>query len=169
MPDLSAAIEQRLRGAGFRPVNVDLSDPEWKEAFLFQREAHRRGRPTRPNGEGLRHPRRPHGPGGRARPEHAPRWWRRIRARSRPWSAGEAAPHRVRTPNLPSALGFFSGLLQGTVTAEGDGHADLEWPGNARLRLELQPDATPGVDRLEVIGLTAPIELIGTRFVPADS
>ena len=39
VPDLSAALE-RLRGAGFQPVNIDLSDPEWKEAFLMPREAH---------------------------------------------------------------------------------------------------------------------------------
>ena len=27
------------RGAGFHPVNIDVSDPEWKEAFLMPREA----------------------------------------------------------------------------------------------------------------------------------
>ncbi len=37
--DLAATLE-RVRSAGYRPVNVDLSDPDWKEAFLHPREAH---------------------------------------------------------------------------------------------------------------------------------
>ena len=38
VPDLMAALE-RVRAAGFHPVNIDVSDPEWKEAFLMPREA----------------------------------------------------------------------------------------------------------------------------------
>jgi methylmalonyl-CoA/ethylmalonyl-CoA epimerase len=166
VPDLSAAIE-RLRSAGFRPVNIDLTDPEWKEAFLLPREAHgtvvqlaETVKDFGPRADLLAHV-------AEYGPNMHPRWW----VDPEPAAGPPAKLRRVvlRTPNLSSALGFFSGLLQGTVTAAGEGRADLEWPGNARLRLEQQPDATPGVDRLEVIGLAAPIELIGTRFVPVDS
>jgi methylmalonyl-CoA/ethylmalonyl-CoA epimerase len=166
VPDLMAAID-RLRGAGFGPVNIDLADPDWKEAFLLPREAHgtvvqlaesARTFGTRP--EMLAHVRQ-HGPN-----EH-PRWW----VDPEPAWGAPATLRRVvlRTPRLSSALGFFGGLLQGDVVAESDRVADLEWPGSARLRLELQSDATPGVDRLEIAGLDAPVEMIGTRFVPADA
>ena len=37
--DLTATLE-RVRSSGYRPVNIDLSDPDWKEAFLHPREAH---------------------------------------------------------------------------------------------------------------------------------
>ena len=37
--DLAGALE-RVRGAGFHPVNIDVSDPQWKEAFLMPSEAH---------------------------------------------------------------------------------------------------------------------------------
>src|SRR5680860_496722 len=39
VPDLAAALD-RVRTAGFQPVGVDVSDPDWKEAFLHPREAH---------------------------------------------------------------------------------------------------------------------------------
>ena len=35
------------------------------------------------------------------------------------------------------------------------------------VRIEEQREATPGVDRLEVEGLDAPEEVVGTRIVPA--
>jgi catechol 2,3-dioxygenase-like lactoylglutathione lyase family enzyme len=166
VPDLAAAID-RFRSAGFSPVNIDLSDPEWKEAFLLPRQAHgtvvqlaQTVRDFGTRADLLAHV-------AENGPNMHPRWW----VDPAPPAGPPAILRRVvlRTPNLSSALAFFSGLLQGTVIDEGDGRADLEWPGNARLRLELQPDAPPGVDRLEVIGLAAPVELIGTRFVPADS
>src|SRR5262249_34192796 len=37
--DLATTLD-RVRTAGYQPVNVDLSDPDWKEAFLHPREAH---------------------------------------------------------------------------------------------------------------------------------
>jgi catechol 2,3-dioxygenase-like lactoylglutathione lyase family enzyme len=155
----------RVRGAGFHPVNIDVSDPEWKEAFLMPREAHgtvvqlaeSHGHPeTRremldyvaANG-----------------PNMHPRWW----ADPAP-AIGHCALRRVvlRTPSLPSALGFFAGILQGDVEAETTTSVDLVWPRGARIRLELNADAPPGVDRLEVSGLDAERTVIGTRFTPAE-
>jgi hypothetical protein len=74
----------------------------------------------------------------------------------------------LRTPSLPSALGFFAGVLQGDVEHETPTSADLVWPRGARVRLETSPES-PGVDRLEVIGLDAERTVIGTRFTPAAS
>ena len=162
IPDLADALA-RVRGAGFHPVNIDASDPEWKEAFLMPREAHgtvvqlaeSHGHPeTRrellayvaANGADMH-----------------PRWW----AEPSP-ATGHGTLRRVvlRTPSLPSALGFFAGILQGDVEHESSVSADLVWPGGARIRLEANADAHPGIDRLEVIGLNEERTVIGTRFTP---
>ncbi len=161
--DLAAALA-RVRGAGFHPVNINLSDPQWKEAFLMPREAHgtvvqlaeAQGHPeTR---KGLLDLVAGHGPDGN------PRWW----ADPAP-AAGHGTLRRVvlRTPSLPSALGFFAGVLRGDVEAETGDSADLVWPRGARIRLEVNGDGLPGVDRLEVVGLAEERTVIGTRFVPA--
>src|SRR5437762_11803171 len=100
---LADAIE-RVRAAGLTPVNVDVSDPEWKEAFLMPKEAHgtvvqlaeSRGHPeTRKemldfvadNG-----------------PNAHPRWWTDPAPAS-----GHGTLRRVvlRTPSLVSAVSFF--------------------------------------------------------------
>jgi hypothetical protein len=72
----------------------------------------------------------------------------------------------LRTPALAASVGFFSGVLQGDVETDTDEHVDLVWPGGARIGLESQPGASPGVDRLEVEGLAAERTVVGTRFVP---
>jgi methylmalonyl-CoA/ethylmalonyl-CoA epimerase len=165
VPSLVAALE-RVQSAGFHPVNVDMSDPEWKEAFLMPREAHgtvvqlaeSHGHPetraallahVRANG-----------------PNMHPRWW----ADPAPPEGPPARLRRVvlRTPSLPAAVGFFAGVLHGDVEHDGDGRVDLVWPRGARIGLELRPGAPPGIDRLEVEGLREECSLIGTRFVPAN-
>ena len=104
-----------MRGAGFHPVNIDLSDPEWKEAFLMPREAH--GTVVQ-LAESHGHPETrkelldyvaEHGPNVH------PRWW----VDPAP-ATGHGTLRRVvlRTPSLPSALGFFAGVLQGDVEHE---------------------------------------------------
>jgi catechol 2,3-dioxygenase-like lactoylglutathione lyase family enzyme len=162
VPDLMAALE-RVRGASFHPVNIDVSDPDWKEAFLMPREAHgtvvqlaeSHGHPET-RAEMLAHVRE-HGP------NMHPRWW------VDPLPAeGKGVLRRVvlRTPALTSAVSFFAGVLQGDVEHESATRVDLVWPRGARVGLEEQPGATPGVDRLEVEGLPEPVTLLGTRFVP---
>lgn len=161
VPDLLAALD-RLRGVGFGPVNVDVSDPEWKEAFLLPREAHgtvvqlAETTNSGSRAELLAYVRE-HGPNAH------PQWW----VDPTPPDGPAAKLRRVvmRSPNLSSAVAFFGGLLHGTQEAESERAVDLMWPGGARLRIEHHPNASPGIDRLEVEGLRQPLELIGTKFV----
>jgi methylmalonyl-CoA/ethylmalonyl-CoA epimerase len=161
---LDEAIE-RVEAAGFHPVNIDRSDPEWQEAFLMPAEAH--GTVVQ-LAESHGHPET------RAAllahvaangPNMHPRWWNDP-------SPAERAPARLRrvvlrTPDLASAVAFFADVLEGEVEGKTDERVDLVWPRGARLGLELHPDARPGVDRLEVEGLAEERTVIGTRFVPA--
>ena len=161
VPDLRAALE-RVRAAGFHPVNIDVSDPEWKEAFLLPREAHgtvvqlAETHHDETKAELLAYVRE-HGPNAH------PRWWVDPAV---PTGKGTLRRVVLRTPALVPAVGFFSGVLQGDIEREDEARVDLVWPGGARVGLEHQPGATPGVDRLEVEGLTEPRTMLGTRFVP---
>ena len=161
--DIGAALE-RVRGAGFHPVNVDLTDPEWKEAFLLPSEAHgtvvqlaeSHGHPES-RAALLAHVAE-HGPN-----QH-PRWW----TEPAPAAGPPACLRRVvlRTPVLPIAVEFFAGILEGDVEHESERRVDLVWPRGARIGLELRPDAPPGIERLEVEGLAEERTMIGTHFVP---
>lgn len=164
VPDLAAAIE-RVRGAGFHPVNIDMSDPGWMEAFLLPREAH---------GTVVQLAETNESPGTRAEhlayvaangPSMNPRWW----GDPTPPAGPPVRLRRVvmRTPVLATAVGFFAGLLGGDVERDTDSRVDLVWPGGARIGLEQRDDAPPGVDRLEVEGLPTERTLLGARFVPA--
>jgi methylmalonyl-CoA/ethylmalonyl-CoA epimerase len=162
VPSLADALE-RVRGAGFHPVNIDTRDPEWKEAFLMPREAH---------GTVVQLAESHGHPDGRAEmldhvakngPNMHPRWW----VDPLP-PEGNATLRRVvlRTPSLPAALGFFAGVLQGDIEHESDERVDLVWPRGARIGVELQSGCTPGVDRLEFENLPEETTIIGTRLVP---
>jgi methylmalonyl-CoA/ethylmalonyl-CoA epimerase len=164
VPDLRAALE-RVRSAGFHPVNIDVSDPDWKEAFLMPREA---------NGTVVQLAESHGHPETRAEmlahvaangPNMHPRWW----TDPSPPAGPPARLRRVvlRTTSLTSAVSFFAGILGGDIVTETASRVDLTWPRGAAIALEVVPDALPGVDRLEVEGLDAPVEVIGTRFVPA--
>jgi methylmalonyl-CoA/ethylmalonyl-CoA epimerase len=144
--DLAATLE-RVRTAGYRPVNIDVSDPNWKEAFLHPREAH---------GTVVQLA-EAHGDWGtlaeqiervqRVGANGHPRWW------PDPPPPGDRAGFLRRvvigTPSLPATLGFFAGLLQGDEVAGGEGWVELAWPGAARVKIEDRPGRPPGVDRLE--------------------
>lgn len=163
VPDIVAAIE-RVRASGYRPVNVDVSDPEWKEAFLLPKEAHgtvvqlaesNESHQTSDRAAMLEAARR-NGAHGH------PRWW----VDPEP-PEGPPLPLRhvvVRTPSLSSGLAFFAGILGGAVAAESGSRVELAWPGGAALALEERHDADPGIDRLEFAGLDGEHEVLGTRF-----
>ena len=119
-----AAAEQ----AGHRPVSVDLSDPEWKEAFLHPKQA--AGvvvQLAQAAGDGWRTP----PPDGF--PEQT----------AAPASVAHVA-HAVA--DLDASLRLFAGILGGAETDRGGDESavwvDLAWPGPGRVRL-LTP-ATPG-------------------------
>ena len=161
---LADALE-RVRLAGLTPVNVDVSDPEWKEAFLLPKEAH---------GTVVQLAESHGHPDGRAEmlrnvaangPNMHPRWW----SEPAPPAGPPARLRRVvlRTPVLADAVEFFAGTLEGVVERESDGRVELVWPRGARVALEQHTNAAPGVDRLEVEGLRAERTFVGTRFVPA--
>lgn len=166
VPDIATALD-RVRASGFRPVNIDLSDPGWKEAFLLPKEAHGTvvqlaestdSHQTSDRAAMLEAARRDGAHGH-------PRWWVDPEVPSGP---ALALRHVVlRTPSPSSAVGFFAGLLGGTVTADHDGRIELAWPGGASIAIEERRDANPGIDRLEFGGLDGVHEVLGTRFAPS--
>jgi len=149
--DLAATLE-RVRAAGYSPVSVDLSDPQWRESFLLPSEAHG----TVVQLAETTDPRRSPAEEYRYALEHGvdaePRWWPEP-----PVKAPVPSYLRrvvMRTPDLAAAVAFFTGLLDGEAWG-GDGAerwVEIAWPGGARLRLEERDGARPGVDRLEVEG-----------------
>jgi catechol 2,3-dioxygenase-like lactoylglutathione lyase family enzyme len=164
VPDIGAAIE-RMRAAGIEPTQIDLRDPEWKEAFVMPRDAH--GTVVQlaeshgefdTRAELLAHV-------ASNGPNQHPRWW----ADPEPAHGGVATLRRVvlRTPAIDATVAFFRDLLDGEVEATADTRVELAWPRGARVAIEQHDGATPGVDRLEVEGLDEPVEVIGTTFVPA--
>jgi methylmalonyl-CoA/ethylmalonyl-CoA epimerase len=165
--DLAATLG-RVQQAGYQPVSVNLTDPDWKEAFLQPREAHgtvvqlAQVHPDHPGTPELVTAAR----GGSAYFE--PEWWP-----APPAPAPNAAQLRrvvMATPSLPAAVGFFAGQLDGEVVAEDASSVELAWPGSGRVRLELDSTATPGFLRLEGDQQGAPrsVELSGTPFVLAS-
>ena len=162
--DLDAALE-RVRKAGFHPVNVNRSDPQWLEAFLMPSEAHgtvvqlAESHGYAETRAGLLEEVAAHGP------NMQPRWWNVPT----PAVGPPARLRRVvlRTPMLATAVEFFGGILEGEIEHESQTRVDLVWARGARIGLEYRPDAPAGVDRLEVEGLTVEHTVIGTRFVPA--
>jgi catechol 2,3-dioxygenase-like lactoylglutathione lyase family enzyme len=150
VPSISDALA-RLQGA-------------WKEAFLMPREAHgtvvqiaQTTNHQETRAEWLAHV-------AQFGPNEQPRWW----TDPAPPQGPPARLRRVvlRTPVLAAAVAFFSGIMQGDVERETGTRVDLVWPGGARIGLDEQRAATPGIDRLEVEGLAAERTVVGTRFVP---
>ena len=165
--DLAATLE-RVRRVGLTPVNVNLTDPHWKEAFLVPREAHGTVvQLAQVNGD---HP----DPAAQYDAAVAtggfgePRWW----PDPPPRSADRAVLHRVvlATPALAEAVDFFAHVLDGEVTTDADDHAELVWPGGGRVRLEEHAAMTAGFHRLEGDRSGAPTtaSLSGTPFVIAS-
>jgi len=162
--DLVATLA-RVRAAGYTPVAVDLSHPEWKEAFLQPREAHGTVVQLAESDSSLHSPlaeyehARAHGP------QEEPRWWPDPPARR----GATSFLRRVvmATPSLLTSTGFFTGLLGGVQAAAGEGWTEVEWPRGGRVRLEQRADRGPGVDRLELDGPGSSRELhvAGTRLV----
>jgi hypothetical protein len=154
-----------VRTAGFQPVGVDLRDPNWKEAFLQPREAH--GTVVQLAQVHPDHPGTPEmvkaADTGDAFFE--PEWWSTPPPRAD--TRGRLRRVVMSTPSLPSAVGFFAGLLDGEIVSEDEAAVELAWPGSGRIRLELHPDAPPGFLRIEGdhAGVTGARTVSGASFV----
>jgi methylmalonyl-CoA/ethylmalonyl-CoA epimerase len=128
LPDIGAALDQARR-FGIEPVGVDLSDPEWMEAFLHPKLAH----------------------GIVVQLAEAPHAWSSpppadypVDVRMRADGSGPTAPATLErvclvVADFDGARGLFCGLLGGAVVDEGsDGDVawvDVRWPGPLGLRL----------------------------------
>lgn len=126
VPDIEAALAA-AEAAGYRPVGVDLSDPDWKEAFLHPKDAPgvvvqlAQGGSDESGDEWGDGP----PPGFPAPTERA----------GEPAVLARVA-HAVA--DLDKGLALFAGLLGGEEVGRGDDGGpwvDLAWPGPGRLRL----------------------------------
>jgi methylmalonyl-CoA/ethylmalonyl-CoA epimerase len=163
--DLDVALESARR-AGFTPVGIERSDPRWQEAFLHPSEAHGTVVQVAQTTEGA----------DRAAwlayvavngPEGSPKWW----VDPEPPTGPTTYLRRVvlGAPDPAALLPLYAGLLGGVEVASADGGREFAWPGGGQVRIEARPDVAPGVDRLEVEGLAAPTNVVGTWFTPTKS
>lgn len=164
--DIESEIE-RFSRAGYEPINVDLSQPWWREAFIHPKQSFGTVVQLAQSAWGLP-------PGGikemlalrRAEgPDADRRWWEDPPPRAE----REVILKRVvmAVSSLEDALPFFAGLLGGTAEARAERRVDLVWPRGGRIALEERPDRSPGVDRYECMHHGPPAERVigGVRFV----
>jgi len=128
VPDLADALE-RVRWAGYQPINVNTSDPEWMEAFLHPKVA---------CGVVVQLAEAPH-PWSSPPPEDYP-----TARRMRTDGSGPTAPATLErvchvVADLEAACRLFADLLGGEVTDKGAGDGvrwvDLRWAGPLGIRL----------------------------------
>jgi len=133
VPDLGAALVA-ARDAGFSPIGVDLTSPDWKEAFLHPHEA---------TGIVVQ----------LAQASHA---WESPAPEGFPTAHPDPPASLVRivhaVADLDRGLALFEGLLGGRGTARGVAphrtweFVDLEWPGPPGLRLVAPTSRDGAVD-----------------------
>jgi methylmalonyl-CoA/ethylmalonyl-CoA epimerase len=161
--DLPAALE-RVSAAGVTPVAVDLSQPEWREAFLLPRDAHGTVVQLADSNVAMGLPLDEYRAATTNGVMASPKWWPDPPARAEDGARLRSIVLRVQDGG--AARGLFGDLLGGSPTGStADDAFELEWPGGGRLRFEVAPDAAPGIDRLELEGNPAELEIAGTRFV----
>jgi methylmalonyl-CoA/ethylmalonyl-CoA epimerase len=127
VPDIEARLV-RIRALGVEPVGVDLSNPQWKEAFLHPKDAY--GiviQVAQQSGPPPEHPRPP------GLPEPGP------------LSDLAVVEHHVH--DLEGAVRLFGGALDGEVVSRDSSAADLTWTGGARLRLVQMPEALSSAEK----------------------
>ncbi|MGB6582170.1 MAG: VOC family protein [Streptosporangiaceae bacterium] len=115
--DIEATLT-RIRALGIEPVQVNLGNPNWKEAFLHPRGAHgiviqvaqQAGSPRVASPRELPEPGLP--------------------------ALFDLIEHRVS--DLAGATRLFREALDGRLEAGTDGTAELTWPGGKRIRLVRQ-------------------------------
>jgi methylmalonyl-CoA/ethylmalonyl-CoA epimerase len=165
VPDIVAALD-RAREHGYEPVNVNIQNPMWREAFLHPRQSHgtvvqlaESSEQQTTRGEML----------ARVRAQPVPaslKWW----TDPLPPSGPPCILRRVviGVDDLAAATALYCDVVDGALdenrSAAGTA-SELVWPGGGRVRLEARPGRA-AVDRLEVVGLDRDYELLGVRFTP---
>jgi len=163
--DLESELE-RLRRLGFEPVNVDLTNPNWREAFIHPSQSH--GPVIQIAQPGFELP--PVEEMVRQSLERGP-----FVMEGEPWLdadavavGGDAVALRrivIQTPDPVAAVSFYGGVLRGHVEPLGDGCLDVRWEGGT-VRLEPADVTRPRIDRLEVAGGNGEERTVaGTRLV----
>lgn len=130
--DIATALEQ-AESAGYRPVNVDLRDPMWKEAFLHPKDA----------------------PGVVVQLAESHGDWESDVPEDFPSPRTERPATLVHVAHAVADLGeglrLFADLLGGREVGRGDDATarwvDLAWPGPGRVRL-----ATPASEGSPLVG-----------------
>jgi catechol 2,3-dioxygenase-like lactoylglutathione lyase family enzyme len=157
VPDFGVALAE-ARAAGLEPINVDDSDPHWKEAFLH---------PAQASGIVVQL--------AQAAPVEGDSW-RTPAPEGFPMPSGPRATlthitHGVA--DLDRARRLFRDLLAGRETGSGAGWTELAWPGPGRLRLVQVDDLDGRAGRLQHLAFSVqgpsrelpPDAATGTRLV----
>lgn len=112
--DIDAALA-RIRAFGIEPVGVDLTHPEWKEAFL--------------------HPRTAYGIVIQVAQQSGSPESERPRALPEPGPATRLDLIEHHVGDLDGAVRLFRDVLDGSLAASTTEKAELTWPGGKRIRL----------------------------------
>lgn len=148
----------RLERLGYHPLNVNLDNEIWREAFLSPREAH--GTVVQIAQPGVNPPMAELIADSRAgRPHAMKRWWPEP-----PFHAPRAAVlERVvlNTAEPEETQRFFIEVLGGSPDPECADECRVVWPGGARIGVEHHTGAAPGIDRFELTGLEPGDRYIG--------
>jgi hypothetical protein len=128
VPDLASALDQ-ARQAGLSPIGIDVSDPEWMEAFIHPKQA---------TGVVVQLAEAPGGWTSPA-PDDYPTGRRQRRDGRGPVDPAELRRVVHAVTDLPAATALFVELLGGEVSAEASGDrahwVDVSWPGPLAVRL----------------------------------
>jgi len=146
VPHLRTAIDQARR-SGYEPIGIDLSDPEWLEAFIHPKQA------TGVVVQLAEAPNSWHGPA----PEDYPRGRRQRRDGSGPVPAAGLVRVVHAVADLAVASALFVDLLGGTVVDRGTRPdcrwTDLDWGGPLGIRLVSPAEAPHGQSLARWLGV----------------
>jgi methylmalonyl-CoA/ethylmalonyl-CoA epimerase len=120
--DIQATLA-RIQALGIEPVQVNLANPNWKEAFLHPRSAH---------GIVIQVAQQAGSPPADAPPADLPE--------AGPPASLDLIEHRVG--DLAGATRLFTEALDGRLEAADRDAAELTWPGGKRIRL-VREDGLP--------------------------
>ena len=140
--DIGSAIEQARR-SGWEPIGIDVSDPEWMEAFLHPKQA---------TGVVVQLAQAPGGGWTSPAPDDYPSDHRRRADGSAPVAPASLLRITHAVADMAHAIGLFGDLLGGETVGAGGARRppmarpELGWPASA-LRL-VAPDGGAGTGRL---------------------